>query len=194
MPRPSAPAPDGLTATGATLLSALLTCAGTLIDIVVFRSINWIFTIGFVLAALWVALRIDRRHLWTAVVLPPWMFVLGIVLAQQVLGLSGTGSWLLKEASDTFSVLTLLAPRLLGTDAVVAVIVLSRRVRARRAQAGLSARAAADSSPTPASGELRDSDESAGPADREDHGWAQASDSRHRAEDARPEEREFWRP
>lgn len=208
MPRPPAAQSDGLTATGATLLSALLTSAGALIDIVVFRGINWIFTFAFVVAALWVALRIDGRQLFAAIILPPWMFVLGIVLAQQVLGITGAGSWLVREVSDTFSVLTLLAPRLLGAEAAAALIVLSRTVRARRDRADQTARpAAARRSPHDGGPDARADNDAQAESPAPGSGLPEvlrspdafrAAQARHSdLEPARPEEqpeREFWRP
>ncbi len=134
-PHPPSPSDAGLSATGAALLATLLTCAGVLVDIVVSRGLHWGFTAGFVVACAWVATRVEGRHLLAAVTIPPWVFVIGVLLAQQVLGLSGSGSWLLREATDTSTKLALNAPLLLGGEALAAAIALTRLVRRRRADA-----------------------------------------------------------
>lgn len=101
-------------------------------DIVVSRGLRWGFTAGFLLACLWIASRIEVRHLVAALAIPPWVFVIGVLLAQQVLGLGGSGSWLVREVTDTSTTLALKAPLLLGGEALAAVIVVVRLLRRRR--------------------------------------------------------------
>lgn len=153
-PHPQTSADDGLTATGGALLATLLTCAGALVDVVVSRTLSWGFTVGFLLACLWVGSRIERRHLLAGAIVPPWAFVVGLLLAQQVLGLGGSGSWLLREVTDISTLLALRAPLLLGGEALAVVIVLSRWLRHRHDDRALpaprlAAQPPASEAPTP---------------------------------------------
>jgi hypothetical protein len=119
----------GLTAGGAAVLSVVLTTIGAAGDLVLADSLGLGFSGAFLLATAWGALRLIRRDLAAAVVIPPLVYAGVALLALQVAPAGGSGDWLTRQVLALLLSLAHGAPVLLGGTALAGVIVLVRRHR-----------------------------------------------------------------
>ncbi len=96
---PHAPALEGLTTTGASIVGLIGTTLFAGIDVLVSPGLGWIFFVGFLAMSAFVGLRLRRRDAWASFGVPPLVFISAAGIAAQVAP-EAKGSWLDRTSGD----------------------------------------------------------------------------------------------
>jgi hypothetical protein len=98
-PEPHAPALEGLTTTGASIVGLVGTTFVAVVDSLVSPGLGWIFFLGFLAMSAFVGLRLRRRDAWASFGVPPLVFISAAGIAAQVAPVV-KGSWLDRTSGD----------------------------------------------------------------------------------------------
>ena len=119
----------GLTAGGAVAVAILLGVVGGAVDVLTGPGLREVFEISFVVGCVIAALTVHREDLLAAVVMPPLVYVVLVLLGGLVERTASTGSWLTQQAIELVNALVLGAPVLLTATGLALVVALVRRRR-----------------------------------------------------------------
>lgn len=119
----------GLTATGAVGLALLLGVLGGAVDVLTGPGLREVFAVSFVVGCALAALSVHREDLLAAVVMPPLVYVVLVLLAGVVERTASGGSFVVQQAVELANALVLGAPVLLAATGLAALIALVRRSR-----------------------------------------------------------------
>lgn len=119
----------GLTAGGAVAVALLLGVVGGAVDVLTGPGLREVFAISFVVGCVIAALTVHREDLLAAVVMPPLVYVVLVLLGGLVERTASTGSWLTQQAIELVNALVLGAPVLLTATGLALVVALVRRRR-----------------------------------------------------------------
>lgn len=116
----------GLTATGAVALALLLGVLGGAFDVVTGPGLREVFAVSFVVGCVLAALTVHREDLLAAVVMPPLVYVVLVLLGGLVERAASSGSFLTQQAIELVNALVLGAPVLLAATGLSVLVALVR--------------------------------------------------------------------
>ncbi len=119
----------GLTATGAVAVALLLGLAGGTVDVLTGPGLREVFAVSFVAGCVIAALTVHREDLAAAVVMPPLVYVLLVLIGGIVERTASGGSFVTQQAVELFNALVIGAPVLLAATGLALVVALVRRTR-----------------------------------------------------------------
>ena len=122
----------GLTASGAVAVAVLLGLAGGAVDVLTGLGLREVFAVSFIAGCVIAALTVHREDLVAAVVMPPLVYVLLVLVGGVVERTASTGSWLTQQAIELANALVVGAPVLLTATGLALVVALVRWSAARR--------------------------------------------------------------
>lgn len=122
----------GLTATGAVALALLLGVVGGAIDVLTGPGLREAFAVCFVAGCALAALTVHREDLVAAVVMPPLVYVVLVLLGGAVERTAVVGSFLTQQALELVNALVLGAPVLLAATGAALVVAVLRGMYGRR--------------------------------------------------------------
>ncbi|MCU0265314.1 MAG: hypothetical protein MUC45_04235 [Actinomycetia bacterium] len=118
----------GLTVPGVVVVGLAISLVGLLLDLFTGGGLGWLFGGFFVLGSAYTALQVRQRDLLAAVIVPPLVFAVLLLVASALTGSGGLTTRLADVAVDLVG----LGPFLWAGTGLAAVIVLVRHRRARR--------------------------------------------------------------
>ena len=122
------PAPTGgLTTPGVVVLLTLITATASTLDLLLEPGLGWVFAVGFVLGCGWVASRVRRADLLSALVVPPLVFAAALLVADETVGGGSPGHFPVRQVLDLATSLADGAPVLFFGCALAGAVVLVRR-------------------------------------------------------------------
>lgn len=116
----------GLTATGAVALALLLGVLGGAFDVVTGPGLREVFAVSFVVGCVLAALTVHREDLLAAVVMPPLVYVVLVLLGGLVERAASSGSFVTQQAIELVNALVLGAPVLLAATGLAVLVALVR--------------------------------------------------------------------
>ena len=116
----------GLTATGAVALALLLGVLGGAFDVLTGPGLREVFAVSFVAGCVLAALTVHREDLLAAVVMPPLVYVVLVLLGGIVERTASSGSFLTQQAIELVNALVLGAPVLLAATGLSLLVALVR--------------------------------------------------------------------
>ncbi len=119
----------GLTATGAVALALLLGLLGGAFDVVTGPGLREVFAVSFVAGCGLAALTVHREDLLAAVVMPPLVYVVLVLLGGVIERTASSGSFLVQQAIELVNALVVGAPVLLAATGLAVLVALVRRRR-----------------------------------------------------------------
>jgi len=119
----------GLTATGAVALALLLGLLGGAFDVVTGPGLREVFAVSFVAGCGLAALTVHREDLLAAVVMPPLVYVVLVLLGGVIERTASSGSFLVQQAIELVNALVVGAPVLLAATGLALLVALVRRKR-----------------------------------------------------------------
>jgi hypothetical protein len=122
----------GLTATGAVALALLLGIAGGAFDVLTGPGLREVFAVSFVSGCVLAAMLVHREDLVAAVVMPPLVYVVLVLIGGAVERTAASGSFVMQQAIALVNALVLGAPVLMAATAAAALVALVRTLTARR--------------------------------------------------------------
>lgn len=114
------------------VLLTLVTGLALAVDLLVSNSLGWVFGIGFTIGCGWVALRVRTSDRLAALVAPPLVFAVAVLVADQVVGGSSPGHFPFRQVLDLGTSLSDGAPMLVLGCAVAGAVLLVRQRRDQR--------------------------------------------------------------
>jgi hypothetical protein len=122
----------GLTATGAVALALLLGIAGGAFDVLTGPGLREVFAVSFVSGCVLAAMLVHREDLVAAVVMPPLVYVVLVLIGGAVERTAASGSFVTRQAIELVNAMVLGAPVLMAATAAAALVALVRTLTARR--------------------------------------------------------------
>ncbi|MCY7364501.1 MAG: hypothetical protein LH469_04190 [Frankiaceae bacterium] len=119
----------GLTATGAVALALLLGLLGGAFDVVTGPGLREVFAVSFVAGCGLAALTVHREDLLAAVVMPPLVYVVLVLLGGVIERTASSASFLVQQAIELVNALVVGAPVLLAATGLALLVALVRRKR-----------------------------------------------------------------
>jgi len=130
-PLPAASVGDrrGLTASGAVALALVLGVLGGAVDVLTGPGLREVFAISFVVGCVLAAVTVHREDLLAAVVMPPLVYVVLVLLGGAVERTASSGSFVVQQAVELVNALVLGAPVLLLATGLALLVAVVRRRR-----------------------------------------------------------------
>lgn len=122
----------GLTATGAVALALLIGIAGGAFDVLTGSGLREVFAVSFVTGSVLAAILVHREDLVAAVIMPPLVYVVLVLIGGAVERTAASGSFATRQAIELVNALVLGAPVLIAATAAAALVALVRTLAARR--------------------------------------------------------------
>lgn len=119
----------GLTAAGAVALALLLGVLGGAFDVLTGPGLREVFAVSFVVGCVLAALTVHREDLLAAVVMPPLVYVVLVLLGGVVERTASGGSFVVQQAIELVNALVLGAPVLLTATGLSLLVAVVRRKR-----------------------------------------------------------------
>ncbi len=119
----------GLTATGAVALALALGVIGGAFDVLTGPGLREVFAISFVAGCVLAAVTVHREDLLTAVIMPPLVYVVLVLLGGAVERTASSRSFVVQQAIELVNALLLGAPVLLLATGLALLVAVVRRRR-----------------------------------------------------------------